>query len=75
MVDLYHLVHQPGGLLSIHGDAAAVAEKPAHRKAEQLRFAHKVDVGSQAEDHTEEQEKVPVGRVRCADQYEFGDVG
>ena len=72
---LHHLLHQSGGFFSIHGNPAAVAEEPAHRKAEQFCLAHKVDVCAQAEDHAQEKEKVPVGGVRRADQHEFREVG
>lgn len=45
------------------------------RRAEQLRFAHELDVCPQCEDQTQEEHKVPVRGVRCADQDEFWQVG
>jgi hypothetical protein len=65
----------PVDFFAVHGDPAAVAEEPANRKAEYLRLAHETDVCPQAEDHAQEQEEVPVGGVRRADQDEFRDVG
>lgn len=75
IANLHHLLYQTGGFFSVHRNSAAIAEEPANRKAEQLRLAHKVDVCTQAEDHAQKKEEVPVGGVRRADQDELGEVG
>ena len=44
------------------------------RKAEQLRFAHELDVRSQSENNAKEQNEVPIGSMRRTDQNIFGQV-
>src|SRR5687767_6645706 len=72
---LYHLLHQAGGLFTVHGHAATITKERANNGwTEYLCLAHKVDICAQLEDHTQEKDEIPVGSVRRADQHKFRNV-
>lgn len=71
---LHHLFHQPLWFGAVHGYPSAPPEKAAKRWSEQFRLAHEADICAEMEDHTEEQYKIPIGGMRCADHDELWQV-
>jgi len=68
---VHHLLDQASCLFTIHRHAAAIVKEPADWRAKYLRFAHEADICSQSEDHTKEENEVPVGGVWRPDQHKF----